>query len=147
MSDTFLPGSGFDTYESQDKVLMQMDGSRECAVAVRILQQQGFAVAAAVVRLADTPEEHAAAEAAKALAKKMSDMTVEIAVRAGENGRLFGKVTNQEVADALKAKYGMEVDKRKISIDTIKEGGDAEAVVKLYPEVSAKLKLKIVPQA
>ena len=74
-------------------------------------------------------------------------MTVEIAVRAGENGRLFGKVTNQEVADALKAKYGMEVDKRKISIDTIKEVGDAEAVVKLYPEVSAKLKLKIVPQA
>ena len=41
----------------------------------------------------------------------------------------------------------MEVDKRKISIDTIKEVGDAEAVVKLYPEVSAKLKLKIVPQA
>ena len=40
MSDTFLPGSGFDTYESQDKVLVQMDGSRECAVAVRILQQQ-----------------------------------------------------------------------------------------------------------
>ena len=72
---------------------------------------------------------------------------MEIAVRAGENGRLFGKVTNQEVADALKAKYGMEVDKRKISIDTIKEVGDAEAVVKLYPEVSAKLKLKIVPQA
>ena len=31
MSDTFLPGSGFDTYESQDKVLVQMDGSRECA--------------------------------------------------------------------------------------------------------------------
>ena len=53
----------------------------------------------------------------------------------------------KEVEDALKAKYGMEVDKRKISIDTIKEVGDAEAVVKLYPEVSAKLKLKIVPQA
>ena len=45
MNDTFLPGSGFDTYESQDKVLMQMDGSTEAAVAVRILQQQGFAVA------------------------------------------------------------------------------------------------------
>lgn len=81
------------------------------------------------------------------LAKKMGDMTVEIAVRAGENGRLFGKVTNQEVADALKAKYGMEVDKRKISVDGIKNVGDAEAVIKLYPEVSAKLKLKIVAQA
>ena len=39
MNDTFLPGSGFDTYESQDKVLMQMDGSTEAAVAVRILRQ------------------------------------------------------------------------------------------------------------
>ena len=63
MSDTFLPGSGFDTYESQDKVLVQMDGSRECAVAVRILQQQGFAVAGAAVRLA--AEQTADAEAPK----------------------------------------------------------------------------------
>ena len=68
MSDTFLPGSGFDTYESQDKVLVQMDGSRECAVAVRILQQQGFAVMGAVVRLCtDDPVVDAAKEAAKAL--------------------------------------------------------------------------------
>ena len=66
MSDTFLPGSGFDTYESQDKVLVQMDGSRECAVAVRILQQQGFAVMGAVVRLCtDDPVVDAAKEAAK----------------------------------------------------------------------------------
>ena len=42
MSDTFLPGSGFDTYENQDKVLVQMDGSRECAVAVRILQPVSY---------------------------------------------------------------------------------------------------------
>ena len=57
MSDTFLPGSGFDTYESQDKVLVQMDGSRECAVAVRILQQQGFAVQTFTAENAVTPAE------------------------------------------------------------------------------------------
>ena len=69
MSDTFLPGSGFDTYESQDKVLVQMDGSRECAVAVRILQQQGFAVAGAAVRLA--AEQTADAENAKKAAEAL----------------------------------------------------------------------------
>ena len=53
------------------------------------------------------------------------DPWVGIARRYPQGTRLFGKVTNQEVADALKAKYGMEVDKRKISIDTIKEVGDA----------------------
>ena len=63
MSDTFLPGSGFDTYENQDKVLVQMDGSRECAVAVRILQQQGFAVAGAAVQAAGAEAARKAAEA------------------------------------------------------------------------------------
>ena len=58
MNDAFLPGNGFDTYEEQDRVLMGLSGSVRSGVAVRILQQQGFAVAAAVVRLADTPEEH-----------------------------------------------------------------------------------------
>ena len=69
MSDTFLPGSGFDTYESQDKVLMQMDGSTEAAVAVRILQQQGFAVVGAVVRLA--PEQAEAAQRAQKAAEAL----------------------------------------------------------------------------
>ena len=81
---------------------------------------------------------------AQELAKKMGDMVVEIAVRAGENGRLYGKVTNQEVADALKAKYGMDIDKRKITVDAVKNVGETEAVIKLYPEISAKIKLNIV---
>ncbi len=81
---------------------------------------------------------------AQELARKMGDMVVEIAVRAGENGRLYGKVTNQEVADALKAKYGMDIDKRKITVDAVKNVGETEAVIKLYPEISAKIKLNIV---
>ena len=69
MSDAFLPGNGFDTYEAQDKVLVQMNGSRESGVAVRILQQQGFAVVGAVVRLAAEEAEAAAVarQAAEAL--------------------------------------------------------------------------------
>ena len=69
MNDTFLPGSGFDTYESQDKVLMQLDGSTEAAVAARILQQQGFAVGGAVVRLA--PEQAEAAQRAQQAAEAL----------------------------------------------------------------------------
>lgn len=68
MSDTFLPGSGFDTYEEQDKVLVGLCGGRGCRAAVRILQQQGFAVAGAVVRLTDADDTvQAAKDAAKAL--------------------------------------------------------------------------------
>ena len=68
MSDTFLPGSGFDTYEEQDKVLVGLCGGRGCRAAVRILQQQGYAVAGAVVRLTDADDTvQAAKDAAKAL--------------------------------------------------------------------------------
>lgn len=68
MSDTFLPGNGFDTYEEQDKVLVGLGSGRGCRAAVRILQQQGFAVAGAVVRLSAEDDTVAAAkEAAKAL--------------------------------------------------------------------------------
>ena len=69
MSDAFLPGNGFDTYESQDKVLIHMTDSAACAVAVRILQQQGFAVAGAAVRLAAA--QAAEAEAARKAAEKL----------------------------------------------------------------------------
>ena len=63
MSDTFLPGSGFDTYEQQDKVLVGLCGGTGCKAAVRILQQQGFAVMGAVVRLCtDDPVVDAAKE-------------------------------------------------------------------------------------
>ena len=69
MSDAFLPGNGFDTYETQDKVLVSMDGTVDCGVAVRILQQQGFGVAGAVVQLAADQSAWAAAarQAAEAL--------------------------------------------------------------------------------
>ena len=69
MSDAFLPGNGFDTYETQDKVLVSMDGTVDCGVVVRILQQQGFGVAGAVVQLAADQSAWAAAarQAAEAL--------------------------------------------------------------------------------
>ena len=68
MNDAFLPGSGFDTYEQQDKVLVGLCGGTGCKAAVRILQQQGFAVVGAVVRLA---AEDAVVDAAKAAAKAL----------------------------------------------------------------------------
>ncbi|MBE5760940.1 MAG: 50S ribosomal protein L9 [Clostridiales bacterium] len=82
---------------------------------------------------------------AQELAKKFADMKVTVPVKCGDNGKLFGAVTNTEIADALKKQYGIDLDKRKIVIDTpIKQLGDAKCVAKLYAEVSATLKLDIV---
>ena len=71
MNDAFLPGNGFDTYETQDRVLVGLTGSRTSRAVVRILQQQGFAVVSAVVKLADTPEEGETVRAAKEAAAKL----------------------------------------------------------------------------
>lgn len=80
------------------------------------------------------------------LKKKFADMKVTVSVRAGEGGKLFGAVTNQEVADALKATYGLEIDRRKILLPDggIKQTGDAVCEVRLFPEISAALKLQVV---
>ena len=110
MSDTFLPGSGFDTYESQDKVLVQMDGSRECAVAVRILQQQGFAVAGAAVRLAAelTADAESAKKAAEALGIECIVLNAE--ALAGQDADVLGEGGTPLFAALLTAadKLGMQ---------------------------------------
>ena len=110
MSDTFLPGSGFDTYESQDKVLVQMDGSRECAVAVRILQQQGFAVAGAAVRLA--AEQAADAESAKKAAEALGIECIVLNAEAlaGQDAAVLGEGGTPLFAALLTAadKLGMQ---------------------------------------
>ena len=134
----------------KDQIIEASDGFARNYLFPRKLAVEASAANLNAIENAKSAQSHrkeVEKQEAQQLAKKMADMTVEVAVRAGENGKLYGKVTNQEVADALKAKYAIEVDKRKISVDGIKSVGPAEAVVKLYPEVSAKLKLTIVAKA
>lgn len=110
MSDAFLPGNGFDTYESQDKVLMQMTDSTNCAVAVRILQQQGFAVAGAAVRLA--AEQATEAEAAKKAAEKLGIECIVLNAEAlaGQDADVLGEGGSPLFAALLTAadKLGMQ---------------------------------------
>ena len=111
MSDAFLPGNGFDTYETQDKVLVSMDGSVDCGVAVRILQQQGFGVAGAVVQLAADQSAWAAAarQAAEALgiecivlkAEALADQPAEV-LGSGNDARFAALLT---AADKLGIQY------------------------------------------
>ena len=90
-------------------------------------------------------QERIAREKAEALAtsKKLREMTVTVTAKGGGNGRLFGSVTNQEIADAL-AKTGIKLDKRKIVIsDPIKNVGTYTVTCKLGYEITAPLTVKI----
>lgn len=79
-----------------------------------------------------------------AQAEHIKTLTVRVSVKAGANGRLFGSVTTQEIADALKAQHGITVDKRKISLsEPIRQLGPAKVEIKLYPEVVATLSVEV----
>ena len=91
-------------------------------------------------------QERIAREKAEALAisKQLREMTLTVVCRGGGNGRLFGSVTNQEIADALAKNAGIKLDKRKIVIsDTIKNVGTYTVTCKLGYEISAPLTVKI----
>lgn len=81
---------------------------------------------------------------AKALAEKLSSITVELKSKAGDGGRLFGSITTKDIAEALKKQHKIKIDKRKFVLDSaIKELGVKEIDVKVYPNVAGKIKVNI----
>ena len=85
-------------------------------------------------------------EKAQALAQEFKDKQVNIHVKTGEGGRLFGAITTKELALEIKKQLGYDIDKKKIMLDTIKATGLYEAEIKLYPEVSGRLKVMVEPE-
>lgn len=85
-------------------------------------------------------------EAAQKLAAELKGKEVTIDAKAGDNGRLFGAITNKDIAEVINNKFNLSIDKKKIVVNTIKVAGEYEVEVKLYPEVSTKMKVIIVPK-
>lgn len=82
--------------------------------------------------------------AAKEVAARLQKATCSIAVKAGEDGKLFGSVTAQHVADVLKAK-GVELERRQIELEEpIHQLGDFQVPVRLHPELTVSVKVSVV---
>jgi len=85
------------------------------------------------------------AEEAKAIAERLADVTVTIKEKAGSGTKLYGSVTNQEIADALLEQHAIRIDKRKIHTDQpIKNVGTFDVPVKLHQDVSASVKVEVL---
>jgi len=83
---------------------------------------------------------------AQAVGEQLTGVSLTIAMRSGEEGRLFGSVTNMQIEKALKAK-GLNVDRRKIHLDEpIKNLGDYEIPIRLAADITVPLKLSVVPE-
>lgn len=85
-------------------------------------------------------------EAAQALAEKLKGKEIKMSVKCGESGKLFGAITNKDIAAEIKNQFNVEIDKKKISMDTIKLTGVYNIEVKLYAEIATKMKVVIVEQ-
>lgn len=82
-------------------------------------------------------------EAAQKVADSLKGKVVNLKAKCGDKGRLYGSITSQEIADALKAQHGVEVDKRKLECDPIRQTGDVSISVWLYNGITAPMTVHV----
>lgn len=81
---------------------------------------------------------------AKELAAQLEEKQVVVKIKTGEGGKTFGSVSNKEIAAACKEQHGIEIDKKKIVLpENLKNIGSYEVGVKLHPQVTGKLTVKV----
>ena len=129
----------------KDEIINASDG-----YAKNYLIPRGMAVEATTGNLNETKNKQQAQvekkkrelEIAKEFASKLNDKTVVIKAKAGESGKLFGAISNKDVADAVKAQFKIDIDKKKIVMDPIKAVGEHTAEIRIYTGVVAKITVK-----
>ncbi len=102
--------------------------------------------AASIKKSADAHRLEMQRKRAHELASEMSDLTVKVRAKAGENGKLFGSIGAAEISAALKQQYGLEVDKKKIRLEEpIKSLGVTKVSAHLYEKADAKFTVEVLP--
>lgn len=76
---------------------------------------------------------------------ELEKVSLKLAVKCGATGKVFGSVTNKEIADRL-AKFNIDIDRKKIEVATIKTVGTFDVKIKLFPGVTANIKVEIVAE-
>ena len=132
----------------KDEIHEVSDGYARNFLFPRGLAAVADAGALNVARTKSEAKAHHEAEArAEALAAKVKDKIVTVKVKGGASGKLYGKVTSKDVAEALSKMIDAEVDKKKVEMpSSIREFGSYDATVKLYAGVSANFKVKVEEQ-
>lgn len=82
-------------------------------------------------------------EAAKVLAKEIEGKQLVVKMKVGEGGRTFGSISTKEIAQEAKKQLGFDLDKKKMHCEPIKNLGFHDVAVKVHPEVTATLRIKV----
>ena len=89
---------------------------------------------------ADKHREEVRRQQAEVLSRELKGKVIQLEVRGGENGKLFGSITNDQIASALKEQHGLDIDKRKLEQEEpIKSAGQSFVTLKLYSGISTRM--------
>ena len=84
-------------------------------------------------------------EAAKKLAEEIATKQIEVSIKTGEGGKIFGSISTKEIAAAAKEQLGLELDKKKMQLpEPIRSFGQTEVAIKLHPKVTGKFTVHVV---
>ena len=120
--------------------------------ARNFLIKKGVAVEASQTNMKETDEKETSKERkalieyeeAVLLGKQMEEINIQIEVKAGEGGRLFGSITSKEIAEQLKKQKNLDIDKRKILMDEpIRTLGSTFVEIKLHQKVTTKIRVDV----
>ena len=137
-----IPGTG-----KKDQIVEVSDGFGRNYLLPRKMAMEATAGAVHSIESARSAEKHrqdVKRDEAEKMSRALKGKVVIVKVRAGDGGKLYGSITTQEIADALKAQHGLDLDKRKIELpEPVKTVGQTTVVLKLSPGVSTRMILNV----
>ena len=130
----------------KDQLVNVSDGYARNFLFPRKLAKEATAGAVNDVKIKESAKAHHKQEeinAATEVKNKINDKIITLKAKAGKEGKLFGAVTSKDVAEKLEKEFGVKIDKKKIVMDDIKLFGSYICNVKVYPEITAKITVKV----
>lgn len=130
----------------KDQVVTVSDGYARNFLFPRKLAKEATNAVMNDVKIKESAKAHHKQEeinAANQIKNTINDQIITLKAKAGKEGKLFGAVTSKDVAEALNKQFNTKIDKKKLVMDDIKLFGTYECTVKIYPEISAKIMVKV----
>ena len=127
----------------KDQIVEASDGFARNYLIPRKMAREATAEAVNAIQKsknADKHREDVRRAEAEERSRKLKGKVIQLTVRGGENGKLYGSITNDQIAAALKAQHGVEIDKRKLEMEEpIKAAGQSFVTLKLFAGVSTRM--------
>ena len=131
----------------KDQIIEASDGFARNYLIPRKMAKEATAEALNSIERAKSADKHredVKRAEAEAKARELKGKVIQLSVKGGENGKLYGAVTNDQIAAALKEQHGVEVDKRKLELEEpIKSAGQTTVTLKLMAGISTRMLLNV----